>query len=213
MSNQAYYGDLKELARAKRAEFSVVTSAFGLREVRAIYRRERIRIDTRRLSSVVKAIYMCGEEEPSVAVREGLPREPRIFALIHELKHHWVDREAISSSELMCGDYNQNELIEKGAEVFAAEFIYPEDEFAADIVRSRIRQWDVDAIVKFKRNFCRAKVSYTYVRKRLERLGLVQRGQFDKIKFQKREEELYGVPFYKQAWFQQYRKRGRQRLS
>ena len=32
-----------------------------------------------------------------------------------------------------CGDYDANEVIEKGAEVFAAEFIYPEAEFAADL--------------------------------------------------------------------------------
>lgn len=199
---------MKELAHRKRVEFSVATSAFGLREVRAIYRREGIRIDARRLPAAVKAVYMCDNDDLSVAIQEGLPKEPRIFALVHELKHHWTDREAIRSGELMCGDYNQNEVIEKGAEVFAAEFIYPEDEFSADIVRSGTSHWDVDAVVRFKRDFCQARVSYTYIRKRLERLGLIERGQFVGVKFQKREEQLHGVPFYKQPWYREYRRRG-----
>jgi Zn-dependent peptidase ImmA (M78 family) len=49
---------------------------------------------------------------------------PRLFALVHELKHHYIDQESIRGGELKCGDYNANQIIEKGAEVFAAEFIY-----------------------------------------------------------------------------------------
>jgi Zn-dependent peptidase ImmA (M78 family) len=129
-----------------------------------------------------------------------------LFALVHELKHHWVDQELIESGELQCGDYNQNELEEKGAEVFAAEFIYPEEEFAADISRSGISDWDVDAIVRFKREFCRAKVSYTYIRKRLEWLSMIGLGEFADVRFQAREEELHGIPFYKQPGYQMRRR-------
>jgi len=48
--------------------------------------------------------------------------------LVHELKHHYVDQKAIEDGKIKCGDYNAHEVIEKGAEVFAAEFIYPEQE-------------------------------------------------------------------------------------
>ncbi|WP_158007717.1 ImmA/IrrE family metallo-endopeptidase [Methyloceanibacter marginalis] len=182
------------------------TAGFGLREARQIYRAEAITIDRRPLPSCLKAIYMCDEVDVSVAIRIGLPMEPTLFALVHELKHHWADQELVRAGYVTCGDYNQNELVEKGAEVFAAEFIYPVAEFSDDIKSLGDGKWDVDKIIRFKREVCRAKVSYTFVRKRLERLGLVSRDQFDGVKFQKREEEIYGTPLYKQRWFRDRRR-------
>ena len=45
MNRNAYYEDLKRLAREKRAEYKVDTAVFGLREIRRIYKAEGIRID------------------------------------------------------------------------------------------------------------------------------------------------------------------------
>jgi hypothetical protein len=42
-----------------------------------------------------------------------------------------------------------------------------------------------------------AGVSYRYICKRLERLGLVRPGQFNGVQFQKLEDEIYGAPFYR----------------
>lgn len=87
-----------------------------------------------------------------------LPDEPKLFALVHELKYHYRDRQILGEGVISCGDYNQNELIEKGAEVFAAEFIYPEVEFAADARAVRGQGWTAEDVVHFKRG-CKAKVS------------------------------------------------------
>jgi hypothetical protein len=105
-----------------------------------------------------------------------------------------------------CGDYNENELVEKGAEVFAAEFIYPEQEFLDDANSVGISRWAADDVVRFKRENCRARVSYTFIRKRLERLGFTPPGQFDGVQFQNLEEQIYGTPVYKQPWFRQRRR-------
>lgn len=196
MSRRHYYEQLLELAREKRAEHQVDTSSFGLREVRTIFRREEITIDQWPLSRKVKALYMCGDGHCSVAVQKDLPDEPKLFALVHELKHHYTDREAIGGGHLSCGDYEANELIEKGAEVFAAEFIYPEAEFKADLDGSGLAFTAASDVVHFKRN-CKAKVSYRFICKRLERLGRTDPGQFNGTQFQKLEEQIYGVPFYK----------------
>ena len=126
-----------------------------------------------------------------------LPDEPRLFALVHELKHHYRDRDALGAGFISCGDYNMNELIEKGAEVFAAEFIYPEAEFVKDIAPRRVSKWTPDAVVRLKQD-CKARVSYRFLCKRLERLKLVGKGDFDAIKFKKLEEEMFGPPLYKQ---------------
>jgi Zn-dependent peptidase ImmA (M78 family) len=195
MSRHAYYEDLKTLARTKRAEYGVETASFGLREVRGIYRAEGIRLDHYPLPSKIKALYMCADDDFSVAVQPNLPNEPKLFALVHELKHHYRDREALGAGVIHCGDYDRNEQIEKGAEVFAAEFIYPEAEFAQDLVPRGITTWRPEDVVSLKRD-CNAKVSYMFLCKRLERLGLVAPGAFAGVKFQSLERDLYGVPFY-----------------
>lgn len=205
MDRHAYYSTIRTAAQIKREEFGVRTGAFGVREVRAIYRREGITIDIRKLPSCLKAIYVANENDVSVAVQKDLPDEPKIFALIHELKHHWIDHELIKAGIVHCGDYNANELIEKGAEVFAAEFIYPDEEFLIDAKSCQPAAWSAEDIVRFKRNHCRAKVSYTFIRKGLERRGLVAPQQFTNVKFKKLEEEMYGIPFYRQPWFKAHR--------
>jgi Zn-dependent peptidase ImmA (M78 family) len=196
MSRHAYYEDIKELAREKRQLYGVDTGAFGLREVRKIYKGEGIRLDCWPLSCKIKAIYMCTDDDPSVAVQKSLPNEPKLFALVHELKHHYRDGEALNGGVISCGDYNANELIEKGAEVFAAEFIYPEEEFREDVRGLYAGAWRADNVVIFKRG-CKAKVSYRFICKRLERLGHIEPGQFNDVKFQKLEETMFGVPFYR----------------
>jgi hypothetical protein len=195
MNRNAYYENLKALARAKRAEHGVDTAAFGLREIRGIYRTEGIVIDQYPLPAKIKALYMCADDDFSVAVQPRLPNEPKIFALVHELKHHYCDREKLGAGVIHCGDYDRNELIEKGAEVFAAEFIYPEAEFESDIAARGITTWRAEDVVDLKRD-CKAKVSYMFLCKRLEWFRRVAPGAFAGVKFQKLERDMYGVPFY-----------------
>jgi Zn-dependent peptidase ImmA (M78 family) len=197
MDRNTYYEELKDLARSKRAIYGVKTEAFGLREVRSIYKAEGIRLDTwPELPKRVKAMYMCDDNDFSVAIQPKLPEEPCLFALVHELKHHYCDQDLINDGFFACGDYNVNELVEIGAEVFAAEFIYPEAEFAVDILRLKVMSWQKEDVVRLKRE-CKAKVSYMFLVKRLTRLGLVQKGQFEKVQFKKLEEEMFGVPLYR----------------
>jgi Zn-dependent peptidase ImmA (M78 family) len=196
------YEELKQLARQKRLEYGVVTSEFGLQKVRSIYKAEGITLDYRETSPKIRAVYMCDDDDPSVMVNKTLPPEPKLFSLVHELKHHYVDRLIIESGEIKCGDYNANQAIEVGAEVFAAEFIYPEAEFLALATELDFRpgQITADQIVRFKRE-CGAKVSYTFLQKRFEWFRFINAGQFAKVQFQKLEEQIYGPPIYKQPGF------------
>ncbi len=196
MTRDEYFEALKALAREKRLYHAVRTNSFGLREVRQIYKNEGIKIDPWPLPPKIKAMYMCTDGHYSVAVRQKLPDEPKLFALVHELKHHYVDQEKIENGMVLCGDYNQNELIEKGAEVFAAEFIYPQAEFSDLVGSLGVSCWQPENIVRLKQRI-QAKVSYTFIRKRLERLGLIPRGEFASVQFKKLEEKLVGVPYWK----------------
>jgi Zn-dependent peptidase ImmA (M78 family) len=196
MTRDEYFEGLKALAREKRKYHAVRTDSFGLREIRKIYKKEGIRIDPWPLPAKIKGVYMCANNDFSVAVQRTLPDEPKLFVLAHELKHHYVDQEKIANGVVHCGDYNRNELIEIGAEVFAAEFIYPEHEFAEMVKTSGVAAWSPEDVVRLKRR-TPAKISYMFVQKRLERLGVVERGAFAAVRFKKLEEQMFGMPGWK----------------
>jgi hypothetical protein len=59
-------------------------------------------------------------------------------------------------------------------------------------------------VVRLKRE-CGACVSYQFLRKRLVRLGFAPTHAFDRIQFQNLEEQIYGLPIYKQDWFKKRR--------
>jgi Zn-dependent peptidase ImmA (M78 family) len=206
-ARSAYYEKCRALALAKRADHSVQTAALNLVVMQSIYRAEGITIDRRKTkANRIRAAYYCDDGECSVWLNAGLPREPKLFALTHELKHHYLDQAEIQSGRIECGDYNAHEVIEKAAEVFAAEFIYPETEMKSLVSQLNISNLNCtpEKIVEFKQA-CRACVSYTFVVKRFEWFGLCPRGAFSKVQFKKLEEELLGVPIYKQPWFRQRR--------
>lgn len=201
------YEQAKCLASQKRAEFGVTTEALDLNLIRRIYGGEGIRIDKWDFSPSIRAVYMCDDGDTSVAVNRNLPREPYMFALVHELKHHFTDKPLLQGGQLKCGDYNANELIEKSAEVFAAEFIFPEAEFIERTQQIGIQRMRCSAedVVRLKHS-CNACVSYTFLRKRLVRLGYAEEATLAKVKFTKLEESMYGKPIYKQEWFVARRK-------
>ena len=77
MTRTAYYEELKSLAQQKRAEHQVITSQLGLREVREIYKAEGVTVDLRPLSSTIRAVYMCDDDDPSTRVQNSSYTERR----------------------------------------------------------------------------------------------------------------------------------------
>lgn len=104
--------------------------------------------------------------DPSVLVNRSLPKEPRLFAMVHELKHHYCDQKLLKNGQIRCGDYNANELIEKAAEVFAAEFIYPSQKFLDCAESLGLKKGEVtpEEVVELKRA-CGAPISYKFLQK------------------------------------------------
>lgn len=204
----------KLLASQKRAEYGVATETLNLNVVRQIYSDQGIRIDKWDFSPSIRAVYMCDDGDISVAVSRKLPREPYMFALVHELKHHFTDIPLLQGGQLKCGDYNANELIEKSAEVFAAEFIFPESEFMERVEEMGVQRMSCtpEDVVRLKRS-CNACVSYTFLRKRLVRLGYAKETALARVKFKNLEESMFGKPIYKQEWFRARRKAGFQKTG
>src|SRR6185503_4476429 len=89
-----YYQQCRALAQTKRYEHAVVTASLNLVVMARIYKKEGIAIDRRKLKGYrIKAAYYCDDGECSVLLNTSPPREPRLFALAHELKHHYLDQE------------------------------------------------------------------------------------------------------------------------
>jgi Zn-dependent peptidase ImmA (M78 family) len=206
MTPSQSYEAASAMAYQKRELYQVTTDTLNLNVIRKIYREEGVRIDPWDFDRTIRAVYMCDDDDPSVALNKSLPREPKLFSLVHELKHHYMDRDVILQGSLRCGDYNANELIEKSAEVFAAEFIFPEGEFLAKLELLGILKGgcSVEDVVRLKRSTS-ACVSYQFLQKRLVRLGFAPADRLKKVQFTKLEERLYGVPIYKQKWFKDRR--------
>jgi Zn-dependent peptidase ImmA (M78 family) len=206
MFRNEYYATMRALAADKRAAYHVATQNIGLQFIRNIYKAEGITIDLWNSPAKIRGVYMCDDGDPSVLINKKLPNEPRIFAMVHELKHHYCDQGAIAKGQIKCGDYNANEMIEIGAEIFAAEFIFPEAEFLQAIENQGIQagKCTPEDVVRLKQS-CNAPVSYKFLQKRLERFQIITPKQFAKVQFQKLEEQLFGLPIYKQDWFKRRR--------
>jgi Zn-dependent peptidase ImmA (M78 family) len=207
-SRSSYYRAMRTLANEKRRLHEVESAKLDLPFMARIYKAEGIKIDRRNLRGYrIRACYFCDNNDFSVLLKTNMPREPKIFALAHELKHHFVDQPIIMDGTIRCGDYNRNELIEKTAEVFAAEFIYPESEMLQDTKQMglEIGSCAAEDIVRFKlKRF--APISYMFIMKRFEWFGFFERGAYDEVQFTKLEEKMYGTPIYKQEWFRERRK-------
>jgi Zn-dependent peptidase ImmA (M78 family) len=202
MSRSDYYAGMKGLARETRAQYGLTSPRVLRSDLRRIYRAEGIRIDLwpHKLKKL-RGAYINDELGPTVMLAKGLPQDPMVFTMGHELKHHLADSD---SSLSYCDAGNQSDPVEIGAEVFAAELIYPDDDFCRDINRMGIGagQCTPEVLVRLKHE-SRTTLSYAGLAKRAEFLGYAGVGSLAKIKWKKIEEEIYGEPIHK--WLQRRR--------
>jgi len=196
MNRFAYYEEMKALARQLRAEHAIDTPRVLRSDLRQIYRRYGIRIDLwhgkfKRL----RGAYFWDDLGATVMLVRGLPEDPMVFTMAHELKHHLVDREAGLS---YCDASNENEAREIGAEIFAAEFIFPEQGFIERLTQMSVAigECTPEILVRLKRE-TRTTLSYAGLAKRAEYLGFAPKGSLAKVQWKKLEERMFGEPFYK----------------
>jgi Zn-dependent peptidase ImmA (M78 family) len=201
-----YYEKLKALAREERSKFGWSTPRILRSHLRSAYKFYGIRIDLWSFPlKVVRGAYFYDEIGASVLLNRKLPDDPFIFTMAHELKHHLVDR---NLSYICCSQYNEAEPIEIGAEIFAAELLYPEKDFAETLLGMGVGygQCTAELLVKIKHE-TRTTLSYSGLAKRAVFLGFAEDGAYEKVSWKKLEELIYGEPIYKQI--QRYRQ-GRQ---
>lgn len=189
MSRRVYYETLVVKARDVRRVCEVTGPRLPLATMRQIYRHFGIRVDYRALKTLRGAYF--GGTEPSVLIAKELPDEPKIFTLGHELKHHFFD------GNIDCHALETDDIIEIGAEVFAAELLFPEEDFHewCTKVGLAVGSGTPEQLVSLKRA-TRTTLSYAGLAKRSIRLGYLGAGAA-KTQWKKLEETLYGEPVYK----------------
>ena len=197
MQRSEYYNQLKTLASEIRSQYNLVSPRVLRSDLRRIYRDQGITIDLwpQKLRHL-RGAYINDEHGTTVMLAKGLPEDPMVFTMAHELKHHLADADLSLS---YCDLSNEREPIEIGAEVFAAELIYPEQTFASDIAEfgATPGRCSPEMLVRLK-HLTRTTMSYTGLVKRAVFMGFATSpDQYRGVKWKRLEEQMFGVPLYK----------------
>ena len=200
MNQQAYYEDLKQLARQVRAEFGLHSPRVVEGDLRRIYEKNGIVIDDwpYRLRNL-RGAFIYDHLGATVMLASGLPQDPKVFTMAHELKHFYRDRHLGIS---YCDQSNLGKTLEIGAEIFAAELLFPDKDFMAQMRSMRVgtNQCLPRTLVRLKQK-TRTTLSYAGLAIKAERLGYAPPRSLTRIKTWRKFEEIYGeraarVPTY-----------------
>lgn len=211
MSRFLYYEKLKTIARKLRADHGLRTPHVSTADLRRIYNFYNIQIDRWPYKfKDLRGAYFSDDLGATVMVPASLPTTPYMFTLAHELKHHLVDE---GLPVAYCETRIRPEPIEIGAEVFAAELMFPDEDFERALEDMGVAKGRCSPkmVVQLKHKV-KATLSYTGLAKKAEFLGFAPKGAFANIRWKKLEEELFGEPLYKRI--RRYKQRSRNlRLS
>lgn len=194
MSRTEYYEAMKARAREVRAQFGLTSYCVQRSDMRRIYAALGIRIvkwphKLRKL----RGAYFNDDLGPEVMIDASLPVDPAIFTLAHELKHHLCDGNC--GAPVLCEKGEQSEVIEIGAEIFAAELIFPESEFSA-LVQAKGGECTSRLLVEIKHE-TKTTLSYAGMAKRAVFLGFAPNDGFKGVQWKKLEESIYGEPLHR----------------
>jgi len=186
-----YYYDLKQLARQVRAENGLDSPRVTSGDMRRIYFRNGIEIDLwpYRFRNL-RGAFISDELGTTVMLAKNLPQDPMVFTMAHELKHFYRDRDLGVS---YCDQSNITRTLEIGAEIFAAELIFPDRDFMAQLNKMRIRkdQCLPRTLVELKHT-TKTTLSYAGLAIKAERLRFAPANSLTKVKSWRKLERLYG---------------------
>jgi len=194
MTPQEHY----QLARLKagevRSKYELTSSRVMVSDLKKIYKAEGIeRVDYYDgfKSTRIRGAYFNDEAGCSVMINKKLIRvlDPKIFTLAHELKHHLMDEVRAVS---LCSNDNEHIIIERAADAFASELIYPISMFIADMEGRTIAKGACtpEDIVHLKHE-TKTTLSHTGIALRAQRLGYGLPENFYRIKWDTLRDELY----------------------
>ena len=190
MNTHNYYEDLKALARQVRAEHGLTSPRVLPSDLMRIYAQYGIEFDEwpyrfRHL----RGAFINDHLGTTIMIAKGLPQDPMVFTMAHELKHFFRDRDLGIS---YCDQSNLNKSLEVGAEIFAAELLFPDRDFIAHMTKMGIRtnQCLPKNLICLKRQ-TGTTLSYAGLAIKAERLGFAPAHSVTTIKTWRRLEALF----------------------
>jgi len=190
VNTQKYYEDLKQLARQVRAEHGLSSPRVLPSDLRRIYAYHGIELDEwpYRFRNL-RGAFIDDDLGPTVMIAKGLPQDPMVFTMAHELKHFFRDRDLGIS---YCDQSNLNKTLEVGAEIFAAELLFPDRDFMSHMNAMGIRQNQClpKTLIRLKRK-TGTTLSYAGLAIKAERLGYAPSHSLTTIKTWRRLEALH----------------------
>ena len=193
MNTHSYYEDLKQLARQVRAENGLSSPRVLPNDLMRIYAKYDITVDEwpYRFRNV-RGAFINDHLGTTIMIAKGLPQDPKVFTMAHELKHFFRDRDLGIS---YCDLSNLNKSIEVGAEIFAAELLFPDRDFIAHMkmLGIRMNQCLPKTLIRLKRQ-TGTTLSYAGLPIKAERLGFAPAHSLTTIKTWRRLEALYSPP-------------------
>jgi Zn-dependent peptidase ImmA (M78 family) len=191
VNQRAYYEELKVLARQVRAEYGLHSPRVLASDMRRIYDKHGIIIDSwpYRLRHL-RGAFISDHLGTTVMLASGLPQDPMVFTMAHELKHFFRDRDLGIS---YCDQSNLSKTVEVGAEIFAAELIFPDQDFIKHMRMLRVGrdQCLPKTLVQLKLK-TRTTLSYAGLAIKAERLGFAPPSSLTRIKTWRKFESIYG---------------------
>jgi IrrE N-terminal-like domain len=187
---KGYYDDLKRLARQVRAENGLTSPRVLPSDLRSIYFKNGIEIDLwpYRFRNL-RGAFINDHLGTTVMLAKGLPRDPLAFTMAHELKHFFRDRDLGVS---YCDQSNVRKTLELGAEIFASELLFPDQDFVEHMERMGIRrdQCLPRTIVWLKHN-TGTTLSYAGLAIKAERLRYAPPDSLTKVRTWRKFEQIY----------------------
>jgi Zn-dependent peptidase ImmA (M78 family) len=188
------YQQARARAQEARKQYNLTTPRVMVSDLKAIYRDVGIkRVDYYDgfKSTRVRGAYFNDNVGCSVMVNKKLMKqtEPKVFTLAHELKHHLMDEVHVVS---LCSDNNEHVTLERAADVFASELIYPTEMLVEQIESQGVTkgQCRPEAVVKLKHE-TKTTLSHLAIAIRLSRLGWAASGALDNVKWNNLRDSLY----------------------
>lgn len=192
MNAKAYYEDLKQLARQVRAENGLNSPRVLPSDLRRIYFKNGIEVDfwPYRLRNL-RGVFICDKLGTTVMLARGLPLDPLVFTMAHELKHFFTDRNLGIS---YCDQSNASKILEIGAEIFASELLFPDRDFILYMERMGVRENEClpRTLVHLKRK-TRTTLSYAGLGIKAERLRFAPPNSLSRVKTWRKFERLYAA--------------------
>jgi Zn-dependent peptidase ImmA (M78 family) len=188
------YAEARQLALEIRRKYGLTSSRIMVNDLKNIYRKEGIdKVDywDKFKGTRLKGAYFNDEYGKTVVINKKIIKqiEPKVFTMAHELKHHLLDKVVGVS---FCSDDNEKKVVERAADAFASELIYPANLFIQDMAERNIELGKCTAtdIVKLKHE-TQTTMSHTALALKASRLGYCTTAILEKVQWHKLRDQHY----------------------